>query len=394
MSWLTRIQNIPLEIITGDGKTYNPIFKNASDSTPVNESIFSFINKKGSLVKRGELGAKQFNAEFHFTGNDAIETVQSFEESAKDKRPWTLKHPYYDSVLVQPAALLNFNRNNINDIVFTTTLYETFIDEEPEQDLDIQSDVLDSIETTVDKTVSNASETNLNTTNTFIDQFKSFATTSEDYESVINLGNEAVNNINDASAFIRSTSNLLRSPARFYNSIETRVNFLKESFNELVNIFNTDQNYYENAGAQLVTSICQAAVTLSSEISEEQDRDDLPQDYRTRSQVIISINDVLETFDNYLNLLNQNQANGYLPNYEVIRSLYDTVSKTIGQLFIFAQNALQQRNYILPNDMTLITLVHRLFGNLDNISEFAEYNDITIQEILIIPKDREVIYFV
>lgn len=395
MSWLDRINNIPLEITTGDGKIYKPVFKTATDSTNTNEAVFEFINKNGALVKRGKIGVKQYEVELHFLGEEAIDIANNFEESAKDQRPWTVSHPYYDNIIVHPSTL-NFNRSSLNDVIFSSTLYETISDTAPEETTDIQEDVLESVDELAEQSVDNATETDTVTTQTIIDKFLDAAPTEEDYNNVLTAGNEALNNVNDAAAFMRSISNLTRVPAKFYATVRTRFNTLEDAFDELATIFTSKQNYHENIGANFIGALCEAATTPSDEIAEDQDQESLGEDYRTRSDVISISNRVISMFDTYLSQLSENQENGYLPSYSIVRSLFSTVNKTTGQLFIYAQEALQQRTYILPQDMPLIMLHHRLYGNVDveSIQRFSEYNNLVIDELLLIKKDREIIYFV
>lgn len=392
MSWLAKIQNIQIEVVTGDGKSYFPIFNNASDTTPTNESVFEFIDKKGGLVVRGEIGVKQFSVELHFTGEDNIDTVDAFERSAEDKRAWTLIHPYYGTKTVQPSAL-NYDRNNLNDIIFSTTLYETISDLQPTEEIDVQSDVIDSVDIVSDSAIDNAEQVSQSTSVRIIDKYKLSAVTDEDYQNIISYGNGVLNNISDASAFMRYNANLLRAPARFYDTIENRINVLLEAFNEL-KLARQLSNYFENSGAIILSGICEAAVILSSDISNDQDLEELPLDYKTRNSVLSVINIISTISDEYFGILSTNQTNGYLPNYILIRDVFNTITKTIAQLFILAQDALQERNYILLEDMTVLTLHHELYGNVDNVNEFVKYNEIGINELLIVPKGREVKYFV
>lgn len=393
MSWLARINNIPLQITTGDGQVYNPIFKLSSDMTPMNESVFEFIDKEGGLVRRGDIGVKQFNVEFHFLGENAIDIVEQFEISATDKRPWTLTHPYYGNILVQPTAL-NFMRSDIHDLVFRTTLFETISDILPLDVIDVQSDVLEAIGTVITESIENAREVNQTITQRFIDNLRSAAITDEDYQNVISYGNSALNNIENVGAFMRSTSNLLRAPSRFYASVSTRIDLMIESFNELLTIVTSNINYFENAGALVISGICESSVILGNEVAEEQDLDALGSDYRTRANVISVINQINSISSQYFTLIGENQSESYIPNYELIRSLFDLIGKTIGQLYIFAQDALQERSYTLPQDLPIVVLYHRLYGNISNIEEFAEYNNLSIDELLIIPQGKEISYFV
>lgn len=392
MSWLTKIQNIKIEIVTGDGKSYFPIFNSASDTTPTNEAVFEFVDKKGGLVLRGEIGVKQYSVELHFVGEDNIDTVNEFEKSAEDKRPWTLIHPYYGTRTVQPSAL-NYDRSSLNDIIFSTTLYETISDLHPGEEIDVQSDVIDSVDTVSESAIENAEQVSQSTTLRIIDKYKASAVTDEDYQNIISYGNEVLNNIDDAAAFMRYNANLLRAPAKYYDSIENRINSLIEAFNEL-KLASHLGNYFENSSSILLSGICEAAVLLSSDVSNAQDLPELPNDYKTRNSILSVINTISTITDEFFSLLSTNQTNGYLPNYILIRELFNTITKTIGQLFILAQDALQERNYILLEDMTVPTLHHRLYGNITDIEDFVKYNSIGINELLIVPKGREVKYFV
>jgi len=393
MSWLDRINNIPIRITTGDSKVYEPIFNTLSSSIPLNESVYEFVDKIGGLVVRGKIGVEQFNVELHFTGNDNIDIVEAFKESSKDQRPWIFQNPFIGVKTVQPTNL-NISYTNLNDIIVTTTLYETISDLQPESVLDVQSDVLESVENVSKTAIDTATETSTSITKRILDKYKLSAITSEDLEIVITLGNKTLNNVSNATEFMRQNTDFLRAPAKYYASARIRINNCIEAFNELTGALLSLPNYYVTSGAVLITALCEAAVISSNEIATEQDQPELSNDYRTRNDVLAVIDLISSNATQYFDNVGIIQSNGYLPNYVIIRELFTTLSKTLGQLFIYAQNALQERSYVLPEDLPLVTLVHRLYGNLDNIDAFVEFNNLEIDNLLIIPKDREVIYFV
>ena len=59
----------------------------------------------GSLLDRREIKGTRFNLEIYFQGADHLDLSDDFIESAKDKRFWTLTHPFYGKMFVQPLSM-------------------------------------------------------------------------------------------------------------------------------------------------------------------------------------------------------------------------------------------------------------------------------------------------
>ena len=130
MSWLEKIENVKLEIITGDGVSYFPLWKNAEREIEFNTEAFNFSGVSGSYVARKLDSGFKLPLLLWFSGEDNTENADTFMESAKDPRPWTVKHPYYNEILVQPLSLKQSNReHNITEI--TGTIWETLASKFP-----------------------------------------------------------------------------------------------------------------------------------------------------------------------------------------------------------------------------------------------------------------------
>ena len=99
MTWLNRLNNIELEVITGDGKIYNPLWQQAQKNIKFNTEGFDFVDVPGTYVSREQASGEQFPILFMFQGEDCIDVQEAFLESAKDKRAWKIKHPFYDDIL-------------------------------------------------------------------------------------------------------------------------------------------------------------------------------------------------------------------------------------------------------------------------------------------------------
>ena len=109
MSWIDRINNIELTVTTGEGSTFTPLYKSASRSRNMNASAFNFYGVEGTLIRRSNAESMKYPFEFHFTGENSLDEAERFNQASLDIRPWTITHPEYGDILVQP---ININFNN------------------------------------------------------------------------------------------------------------------------------------------------------------------------------------------------------------------------------------------------------------------------------------------
>ena len=279
MSWLDRIENQELEIITGDGQVFTPIWKTASRSLETNTSRFDFLEIDGTLIRRGNVSGTIFPFEIHFQGENNIEESTRFLEATKDKRAWTIRHPLYDEILCHPSGI-NFDDSNRNVTIVTGEWWETIEDIYPDSSIDIKEDVLQAVEETQEIVVENFG-TNLGTAesstianitenlNTIADKFRQAATTETDLENVENAIGETLSALNSISSsaniFMTRAATLLRTPAKLYESIETRINLLQETYDDLKNAFSglinrQDKLYFESASTMILAAKAETSV--------------------------------------------------------------------------------------------------------------------------------------
>lgn len=422
MSWLDRIKNQELEIITGDGSVFKPIWKTASRSRVLNPSKFEPNNVEGSLVKRGKVSSVVIPFELWFQGENNIEQGDLFDEATKDTRPWTLKHPFYDELLVHPASL-NLNNNNFNVTIATGEFWETIEDTFPDSTIDLKEDVLSSIDNLNENVSENYSDkvgvpdadsisTINKTTGLIADIQRAAAKTSEDIENAENAIAEVESALDEittnANVFMTKTANLARTPSRFYSNIKTRISTITESYNNLklsVTGLASFQNklYFEAFGAALIGALAECSVVLTGDIAEDQGIEDSTiTDYDSRIDVLNIIDTINETVNDFIDTLgdyqseNDSDIDSFTPQPETIQGVRDTATKAMGQLNQIAVNAKQERKYVLPESMPILKLVHRLYGVIDNttIDNFINANKISIPETILIKKDREVIYYI
>ena len=125
-TWLDKINNIDLEIITGDGSRFLPDYFIASVNKQVDYNISEFVFKDidGSLVVRGRPKGTRYNIEFIFKGLNNLDEGKRFQEAAADPRAWNIRHPMYGAMKVQPI-MLHYDDSKLNVTTITAEIIET-----------------------------------------------------------------------------------------------------------------------------------------------------------------------------------------------------------------------------------------------------------------------------
>lgn len=406
MSWLDRIQR-QLIITCGEGSQFTPEWLRATKQKEYNVTEFTFPNISGSLVSRKEPKGVKYGLEIYFQGENNIEEAKAFSTAADDKRPWTISHPYYDNIIVQP---LNLNIDNVQHNVtkITTTVVETITDENPKTAPN-PVDAIQGQKSEVDEIAATAYAVNVTpdaqdinqmqaNNQQFFDAGEKIIENGEDFEAYFNAFNTAnaaiINATQEPLEAIQSLQAVINQPALFQTGIRNRVNTIVTQLDNLAtSIINVTQRslkiLFENNGTGLVSALANALITEA--------------EYTSRSEVFEFIGILNDQYDSFLLNLdsiqseNANGPNDYVPDYDTQFALNQLVNLTTSQLFGIAINARQERSIVLEDDSNIVNLTHRFFG-LDvldeNITEFININQIGLNEYLQIKKGRTITYFV
>lgn len=398
MSWQDRLTT-GLSITTGDGKTYYPLWKDAKKNINYNTEPFEFIGVEGTFVERKEKSGTQFPLIFYFTGENCIEQTNAFELSARDKRPWKIKHPLYDDITAQPLSL-EIDDSDYNVSKITCVVWETIDTKYPIQAKNISGEVLQLQEDTNTLVIDDISEkivsidtanvNNLNNSiNTINDSYSTIASTEEEKQSLKDLFREAsgaINNVyDDIIGYIEKVQALINFPFQTIQTIEFKIKKISDVLIALSDIFISD-NATSDQDKELynahATAVVNTALSVASNPSDT--------DYKSRKSVITTINSVNELYAYYQSLFD-NQM--YDQNSDIANKIDYTVNITLGNLYDIAFNAKQERSIILNYDTNIIVLAHKYFGRGDDkLNEFIEYNNIQLDEYLQVRRGREIKY--
>jgi hypothetical protein len=222
-----------------------------------------------------------------------------------------------------------------------------------------------------------------------------------DAETYFNLFNDANNFLfvaqDNPIQSIIATQRFILAPANFILSVRTRQNILTRQFLELLNFLPRALNrskkmIFQSNGGTLISA---KALTLS--------KPDLNVDFKTGVEVLNYAQILHTDLNTYLTSIesiqtdNGGELDSYIPNYEPIKELVDLVNYTVVNLINIAVNSKTERSIILNYDTNAIELTHRLYGldaNDNNLNDLINQNDLSFDELLIIPQNKKIVYYV
>ena len=408
MSWIEQIKK-DLIIQTGDGKEYRPHWMNASKSVEYNVAEFDFPNIEGTLVNRGTPRGSKYNIEFYFQGDNHLSDSRTFETSAKDKRAWTISHPFYGRIIVHPTSL-TFDNTQLNVSKITGTIIETITEDFPNTTV-APVDKIDEDVTAVNETLSTAFENEAKditaseinqlqaNNNQLYDKGKGIADSefAEDYFNAFNTANaEIATATSEPLAAARAIQAVIVAPARFATSVRNRLMVMSNQFDALHDTVSTAltknlKSIFQNNGGSLISGMALAASTPQSD------------DYGNSNDVLTVIQTILGAYDDYLTDLDELQSdNGgnpdsFIPDANSIIQLNNLINFTVANLFNIAVNARQERSIYVEEDTNIIILAHRFYGLVadDNtINEILRTNNLGLNGILQVRKGTLIKYYI
>lgn len=404
MSWIEKVKN-NIIIITGDGKEYSVVWKNANKALSFNLAIFDFPEIGGSLIKRSKPKGNKYSIEFYFQGDDHLEQAAAFEISAKDSRTWIVKHPYYGDLNCHPTDLL-FGNSELNLTKITGSILETIDDVYPKQVEDPVSQIIILQELQFEATLTLVSIVKPEPEQVqglleFVDEttnkFAKFIKLAEDLAKLKQLATEAVNKVNnaiaDVTSAIRAVQNLILFPLILQASIVSKLTMLSDAFDDLkgtlgITPSDKDKVFFEALGANIMAGFARVSIEDPDYISRNQ-----------TLEVAAIVADIYNDYLTQLDLLQDPRADveeSYVPDYTITNNTEVIIENAISNLFTITFEGKQEHSIILDNDSNLILLSHRFYGSKEDslIEKFMDENNIGLSEMFEIKKGRQLLYYV
>lgn len=410
MSWLEKIQ-YDLIVKTGDGTEFRPDWTVASKSRSFNTAAFNFPRKEGTKIDRFQPQGLKYDIEWIFQGEDHLDAAEEFDQASKDPRPWTVRHPKYGSLLVQPLDL-SYDDSAHNVTVISGTIAETISDQGPDTSVQPVA-LIESEKSSLDAAA--------------VEDFKANANPNPSLEDVEDLSSqieahfaEVEGKIKDATKFsqVKQTfeeatrlakgaieapgaamdglQRMVNTPARLSQSVKSKMDILQQSFNKVRDRFNSkdDPSSSEKVNYEFGQVANISAQCLASVKSE-------PGDYQSRRDVFAVTDQILANADLLKSDLNAAQDDNtysnsnYVPSHSVQRGLSETLSKTLAKLSSIALNTQQERFVQLKQGDSPINLAHKYYGISDeSLERFLDTNRVGMEEFFWLPEGRYILFYV
>lgn len=439
MSWLDKI-NDSFIIQTGDSKQFTVLWKRASTEYEFNVALFDFQDVEGTLVKRSLKRGNRYEIEFWFVGENCLTDAESFDQSAKDSRPWVISHPLYNVLVVQPLRVFKDNAD-LNVTRYVVDCIETITEKGTKTTLD-PSDKITSDKTLLDEKSRKAFNNkgvlkNINTIKKTLDNGAKYAqraitlpSQANEYRNAINGAVSSALNLTTApSQALTTIQSAINYPAIVLTTAQTRVESLRNQFETLRGqkknlVGPSGASYYQFAGASIVSAATKAVSSPArlgsgdinlANLTPFQDAgvtdDDIqtanltanPPDYLGKTDVYNIIQTLISIYNTYISDLDEYQTatggnlDSFIPDPDTLVALSDLVNYTISNLFAIALGLRSERSFNLEEDSNCILLAHRVYGltaDDSTINEFILTNKIGLNELFIIPKGRKIVYYV
>lgn len=408
MAWIDKINN-DIIITTGDGVEYRPLYSFSPIQTDFNISEFNFPNVAGTKVVKWEPIGRKFTLEIFFQGEENIDVAETFMISSNDRRPWKIIHPQYGTINCHPSSIVR-DSSLLNVTKMTITLLETLLDDSPKTSINPVASTTNAVESfnddqslqfeTVEFETSDLNDMS-NQTDTSYQISASNVSSGDESDEYFNRFNTAKSKIlnagTDAVAAVTAIKSMLVYPAYFSESVQYRLNLLLQTLlsfqSDLINITTVNQKQlFEMNTTTIVSAMVQTVVTPLDQ-NDYGNSDDVLSVIETLSN---SYNSVVENLDS-LQTPNGGDENSYIPNSVTLNQLTDVVNYSISQLMTIALNAKQERVFICDEDTNIVLLAHRFYGLVPDdstIDDLIRTNQIGINEMLLIKKNRTIKYYV
>lgn len=394
-------------ITTGDSEEWRPLHFFAQEQVEYQTSEFDFIDKAGTLVKRKEKRGRRFDISIAFEGEDHHERAKTFQKSADDKRPWRIDHPYLEIATVHPLSLsYDFSDHNVSMI--TGEVVETIEEVAPRVFVDSEleltrrdADIRDASAATYSGSIPSQSAIN-DLSGAVDDAFNAIedeVSDQADLESFIETYNDTTrairSGVNAPGVAMDRTIRLLSAPARFAIDLERKMSLIASRLESLADRFDASSN----ADSKATFETSAAGYVIASSLAPIIDKGKI----RDRNEAIRRSQQVSGVYDTYLNKLDALSTSfndtpaSYQPDPSLQQQVSSLVQASASKLFQIAIGSNQERSIRLVSESDLITLTHYLYGidpEEENIDRLMDINNIGQNEVMEIPRGRQIIYYV
>ena len=413
MSWNDRLHEAAYTGPNGTRLTFH--YENVRRTFDKKTSSFEFPDADGTYVQDTGHSGRRYPMRLFFWGDDYDLDAEAFDALLRERGVGTLEHPRYGTLNVVPFGTVTQRedlKTAANQAIIEVTFWETIGIIYPTSQADPASNVLAAVDeynetaaaefediTSLDSAIEQSSFKS--TYQSLIDDVKiglqAVADVQEDVQKQFNAINDSINDgidvlISQPLNLAFQTVLLIQAPARALADINARLIAYGDLAESLITGSGAavQGNDSVNSNAYHARDLVVSTAVTGSVLSVVNNQ------FSTKTEALEAAETILEQFgaliewrdDNFTSLNEIDTGGAY-------QQLLEAVALTAGFLVEISFTLKQERRLILDQAVTIIDLVAKLYGSIDeNLDFFISSNNLSGSEILELPAGREIVYYV
>ena len=438
MAWTDLISDA--QYTSPSGRVFTFCYGDLKKETDLKTATFTFPEADGALVVPLGVGGRRFPLNCHFYGPDCLGLADGFEAALEERGYGELTHPVYGVRKVIPTGTIARSDNLVSalnvsavDVVFA----ETIIDEMfPASDLITEDEIGAAVDKFADAATAEfaadmdpadvaasirAQQVVKEQATILVDDLspvakKSVSSWAKFQEVAENLEQNIAKFAEEKTAIARQIIAAGRIPSRLAVSVLAKIEGYGAAINAILTNYKKDPVGIENVKNQFVASRLTlqtlmtnlaAGIALTMHGSGQIDSPAAASSagvvtvsggsagFRSRDAAINTAVQLAELYDDIVAFCDiQIKKDMFVDTGAGFAAMRDVVISAITMITDSAFPLPGRKIIILGRDRQIMELLAELYGNFDKIDEFIVDNDLTANEIAMIPMGRQVAYYV
>ena len=409
MAWTDRLKTAAYT--SPSGQRFEFLYENVSMETEKKTGTFIFPEIDGQYIQDLGRSGRRFPFVLFFSGPDYDFDSDSFLLALEEKGIGTLEHPLYGTrkvvatgTITRRDDLLTAANQAAFNIIFSETIENiNFPSSELNDASDIKNAVNDMDEAIVDQY---SSGLNINTQsdivvvqNDLLDKknlidtaTEGLAGLNEDIKNGMDIISDSLNNdifddIFSPGGLMDQMITLINAPSNIITGIKAQI----EGYSEIINTMmsglfgSSEMNENQYISSQALTLGSFGALSLAC----------LNSNFENRPKAIDTVNELIDIFDNITEWMDEKNEEFEIEDtgenqYYIFQKVFE---KIIGYLVKLSFELPKEVFFTLKEDRQIIELVSELYGDLEKIDFFIQTNNLTTDEIELLPMGKEIVYY-
>lgn len=401
--------------------------------TDLKTATFTFPEVDGALVDSLGVGGRRFPLVCTFFGADCFSLADSFEAGLCERGYGELQHPIYGVHKVVPTGTIERTDNLSTELNYSSVkvvFAETIIDKTFPASKVVTQDLIDSamekfsnsavVEFASDLDLGNVFNV-ITIQGTLKEQVrglsdnvsetakKSVSTWTRFQQVLEGVGGDINDIVNKAVEYGEKVVTLCRLPSKLAVGVLGKVESYGSTIRDLINTYKRDpvglvavKNQFvatrlmvQSLVASLTSGVASAMAgggTVDSASGGSVGGNNAA--FRSRDEVINTVLELIDLYENTVDFCDNKISKDLFVDVGLgYDAMQEVVINSLQMIVNFSFDLPSKKVLTLGRDRQVIELVAELYGGFDRLDEFIVDNNLTYDEIAVIPMGRQVVYY-